>query len=393
MLKISRSLLSLLCLLLLTSSVWSQVPPEAEKPEGSGSKSEKAAFPGAKKLESSLKDLMERRHVAGLAATIVKDQKILWNGAFGWADVAAKRPITSDTLFQLAAVSKTVTVCAILQQVEQGLIDLDTDIKVNVEVNHATLAGHDFHHEIATAISYDLLGSVDANTGDDRLGWDTDQFPNSAERLVLPIYEILRSGGIAPGGFNFDAHLRRQSTDRSDLFRAHIAAMDTLARATIAAQAMIEEVRRQFREIDGLLEGREGVKPDSARCIEISTQAALREMVAPGLTAIAAPVIVGTVLGAAALGGLLAGALVTGVLMALFMANAGGAWDNAKKAIEQGHIEGAAKGDASHDAAIIGDTIGDPFKDTSGPSLNILIKLMSIVAVVIAPGLSLTGML
>ena len=160
-----------------------------------------------------------------------------------------------------------------------------------------------------------------------------------------------------------------------------------------AAGEMVTEIRRQFREIDGLLEGREGVKPDSARCIEISTQAALREMVAPGLTAIAAPVIVGTVLGAAALGGLLAGALVTGVLMALFMANAGGAWDNAKKAIEQGHIEGAAKGDASHDAAIIGDTIGDPFKDTSGPSLNILIKLMSIVAVVIAPGLTLTGML
>jgi len=160
-----------------------------------------------------------------------------------------------------------------------------------------------------------------------------------------------------------------------------------------AAGEMVTEIRRQFREIDGLLEGREGVKPDSARCVEISTQAALREMIAPGLTAIAAPVIVGTFLGAPALGGLLAGALVTGVLMALFMANAGGAWDNAKKAIEQGHIEGAAKGDASHDAAIIGDTIGDPFKDTSGPSLNILIKLMSIVAVVIAPGLSLTGML
>ena len=128
MLKISRSLLSLLCLLLLTSSVWSQVSPEAEKPEGSGSKSEKAAFPGAKELESSLKDLMERRRVAGLAVTIVKDQEILWNGAFGWVDVAAKRPVTSDTLFQLASVSKTVTVCAILQQVEQGLLDLDTDI-------------------------------------------------------------------------------------------------------------------------------------------------------------------------------------------------------------------------------------------------------------------------
>ena len=151
-----------------------------------------------------------------------------------------------------------------------------------------------------------------------------------------------------------------------------------------AAGEMVEEIRRQFREIDGLLEGKEGVKPDSQKCIDISTKAALREMVGPGVVAITAPVVVGLVLGAEALGGLLAGSLVTGVLMALFMSNAGGAWDNAKKAIEQGHIKGAKKGDASHDAAIIGDTIGDPFKDTSGPSLNILIKLMSIVAVVLA---------
>jgi K(+)-stimulated pyrophosphate-energized sodium pump len=124
--------------------------------------------------------------------------------------------------------------------------------------------------------------------------------------------------------------------------------------------------------------------PDSASCVDISTKAALREMVGPGVVAIAAPVAVGLALGWDALGGLLAGSLVTGVLMALFMANAGGAWDNAKKAIEQGHIEGAEKGDAAHEAAVIGDTIGDPFKDTSGPSLNILIKLMAIVAVVLA---------
>jgi len=166
-----------------------------------------------------------------------------------------------------------------------------------------------------------------------------------------------------------------------------VAAM-TMTSVGKAAGEMVEEIRRQFREIDGLLEGKEGVKPDSARCVEISTQAALREMVAPGLVAVSAPVIVGYVLGASALGGLLAGSLVTGVLLALFMANAGGAWDNAKKAIEQGHISGAEKGDDAHDAAVIGDTIGDPFKDTSGPSLNILIKLMSIVAVVIAPSLN-----
>jgi K(+)-stimulated pyrophosphate-energized sodium pump len=165
-----------------------------------------------------------------------------------------------------------------------------------------------------------------------------------------------------------------------------VAAM-TMTSVGKAAGEMVVEIRRQFREIDGLLEGKEGVKPDSATCVDISTKAALKEMVLPGVVAVAAPVAVGYLLGASALGGMLAGALVTGVLLALFMANAGGAWDNAKKAIEQGHIDGAKKGDDAHDAAVIGDTIGDPFKDTSGPALNILIKLMSIVAVVIASGL------
>jgi len=162
-----------------------------------------------------------------------------------------------------------------------------------------------------------------------------------------------------------------------------VAAM-TMTSVGKAAGEMVLEIRRQFKEIPGLIEGKEGVKPDSKKCVDISTQAALKEMVGPGLVAVSAPVIVGFALGWNALGGLLAGSLVTGVLMALFMANAGGAWDNAKKAIEQGHIPGAEKGDSAHDAAVIGDTIGDPFKDTSGPSLNILIKLMSIVAVVLA---------
>jgi K(+)-stimulated pyrophosphate-energized sodium pump len=162
-----------------------------------------------------------------------------------------------------------------------------------------------------------------------------------------------------------------------------VAAM-TMTSVGKAAGEMVVEIRRQFKEIPGLLEGKEGVKPDSKKCVDISTQAALREMVGPGVVAIAAPVVVGFILGEVALGGMLAGSLVTGVLMALFMANAGGAWDNAKKAIEQGHIDGAEKGDEAHNAAVIGDTIGDPFKDTSGPSLNILIKLMSIVAVVLA---------
>jgi K(+)-stimulated pyrophosphate-energized sodium pump len=162
-------------------------------------------------------------------------------------------------------------------------------------------------------------------------------------------------------------------------------AAQTMTAVGRAAEKMIDEIRRQFREIKGLLSGEPGVKPDAARCVDIATTAALKEMVVPGLVAVAAPVVVGYALGPQALGGMLAGATVTGVLLALFMANAGGAWDNAKKAIEQGQVAGEGKGSEGHKAAVVGDTVGDPFKDTSGPSMNILIKLMSIVALVIAP--------
>ncbi len=148
-----------------------------------------------------------------------------------------------------------------------------------------------------------------------------------------------------------------------------------------AAQGMVDEVRRQFREIAGLMEGT--APPDSARCVDISTRAALREMIVPGVTALLAPVLVGALLGVEALGGLLAGATVSGVLLALFMANAGGAWDNAKKQIEGGAHGG--KGSDPHKAAVVGDTVGDPFKDTAGPAMNILIKLMSVVSLVLAP--------
>ena len=144
---------------------------------------------------------------------------------------------------------------------------------------------------------------------------------------------------------------------------------------------MIEEVRRQFREDKGIMEGTS--KPDYARCVDISTQAALKEMVVPGVMAVVAPLAVGIVFGAEALGGMLGGALASGVMMAIMMSNAGGAWDNAKKYIEEGYYGG--KGSEPHKAAVVGDTVGDPFKDTSGPSINILIKLMTIVAVVFAP--------
>jgi len=160
-----------------------------------------------------------------------------------------------------------------------------------------------------------------------------------------------------------------------------IVAALTMTAVGKAAMEMVEEVRRQFRDISGLMEGK--VKPDSGRCVDISTAAALREMILPGCTAIIAPVLVGFVMGKEALGGLLAGGTLTGVLLALMMANAGGAWDNAKKKIEGGMLGG--KGSDAHKAAVVGDTVGDPFKDTSGPSMNILVKLMSVVALVIAP--------
>ena len=148
-----------------------------------------------------------------------------------------------------------------------------------------------------------------------------------------------------------------------------------------AAFQMVEEVRRQFREIPGLMEGT--AKPDTRRCVDISASAALKEMVLPGMTAVLSPVAVGFLLGPVALGGMLAGATVSGVLLALMMANSGGAWDNAKKWIEEGNMGG--KGSDPHKAAVVGDTVGDPFKDTSGPSMNILIKLMSVISLVLAP--------
>ena len=147
-----------------------------------------------------------------------------------------------------------------------------------------------------------------------------------------------------------------------------------------AAQKMVNEVRRQFREIKGIMEGK--AEPDYARCVEISTKGAQHEMIFPSLLAIIIPILVGLLFGVAGVMGLLVGGLGSGFVLAVFMANSGGAWDNAKKYVEEGHLGG--KGSECHKATVIGDTVGDPFKDTSGPSLNILIKLMSMVAIVMA---------
>lgn len=157
-----------------------------------------------------------------------------------------------------------------------------------------------------------------------------------------------------------------------------------------AAFSIVEEIRRQFREIPGLLEGKEGVEPDPQTCVSIATTSALKEMIAPGLVAVLTPVAVGFLLGKETLGGMLLGATAMGAFLALFMANGGGAWDNAKKHIEEGNFGG--KGSDNHKAAVVGDTVGDPFKDTSGPAMNILIKLMAVVSLVIAPILPALGL-
>ena len=170
-----------------------------------------------------------------------------------------------------------------------------------------------------------------------------------------------------------------------------ICAALTMTSVGRAAFSIVEEIRRQFREIPGLLEGKEGAKPDPKTCVEIATSSALKEMIAPGVISVIAPVLVGILIGAQALGGMLLGATLMGTFLALYMANSGGAWDNAKKYIEEGNFGG--KGSDNHKAAVVGDTVGDPFKDTSGPAMNILIKLMSVVSLVIAPVIPLIGIL
>ena len=203
----------------------------------------------------------------------------------------------------------------------------------------------------------------------------------SAALTALALFSAYASAvGLRETGINIIDHRVVIGLFIGGLLPFLIAAL-TMTAVGRAAQGMVAEVRRQFREIVGLMEGT--AKPDSARCVDISTRAALREMILPGLIAVIAPVVIGKVLGVAALGGMLAGATLSGVLLALFMANAGGAWDNAKKYIEGGAMGG--KGSDAHKAAVVGDTVGDPFKDTSGPSMNILIKLMSVVALVLAP--------